>query len=1385
MGGADIAGIVQRFASLKQVLQDCLEKMTSLETLKQVVFGISGAPLHNVAMFGDHAHTIQRHSTHAEVLSVVHQYTSWAGHEVMPHLLQSVCGEARKERETFHAELQSYRKKLMEYRHLQLWECPPLVASHALPSGGKYVLVKPVGLAEPTIFGLEQFHNKLVKSLNLPTYALRMCMVCGNCGGVVYCIPKGVYREVFKNLLTPEQLREASIAGVIELNIAGSNDPVLSLNPSLATSIPPPSPTRAGNATLHSTGSGEELDTISPDTPLTSQAKQHCLLICHTLWGPQMCNNSYQHGGPLVKFETLWPDLQRTVSIYQDAHLVDCCYELCKLLLASGSFKCLEGLLERKLLKDEQVFKEAGTVTLGHLIRALGPHSVPSNPSSRDNGVKGRKAGGTLSASVRDEIFLHATQPEMFYTLVMELQNNSFDVNSEKNTRGDLLIHVAVRQGLVSLPLMFVLVHTYKANIDARNTNGLTPLCLAAQLGDENMIEVMVCVFGADVNTCDVEHLMTPLHFAVKHNHAGVVSILLRRGADSGCEDRFQCDPAILARKYHALECVQVLENYRTERARKLTEDTKNGSLNVYLLNQSDLCVVNNDGMTLLMVAVLHNQVDLVRQLLAKTPCPLNYKQIKTFDLSNSIGAARMSVECEHTFKTAVCIAAEKGHTQCLAALIRAGAHPAVRDSQCWLPLHYAIWNGHEDCVEQILNCPTPHLGLVGLQAAIGLAENSHNDKILSKLREAFEKRQRTIVQPLLFDTAIRGRKDRLMEVLESGDNVNPTNRNGDWPLLLAAGLGHLEVVKLLHQYGGAVTALDGSLTTPLHQASRGGHLEVVRYLLGLTDGESKERLVDIDARNASGATPLELAACGGHGEVVKLLLEAGVSTTVPASDGQFVYCAEYSGIQHRIESRRKAHLKALLKALRGKKALNEFKRVWKGPCDFNLHLVSGENLLMQVAQLKHSDVLTFLIQELKKVKANMIVINPIMFPSTSAAADASATSEASTSGLGTQLDTSDNDPDSSITSLGTRTPSRLRFTAPSNLGTRSLSAIENRSVTQPDPMTSLTSLQISDYDFGGSLTSLNTIDNDSSGLGTQLDDLTGSLTSLESFLDTRPRLSPINSILEGNGEDDNDDDPHVSIQATLMRYQSPRDKQTALHKAILTNRSENAHILLSADPKGANIQDRAGNTPLHLACQLEHKRCLRVILSFPSVNTRMENNEGKTPDQCTSSKYFQRKLDEYRQNHEVESVSTDVPRTSSPVLLPASSPFSMDILEDEIRKLRDEVAKDAPDPHFPMAALDDEVQKLKEELARKRKKGIVPQLDVLDREIGMLKAALEKDKGVEPPHPLRLDQELSRLKEELQEGSSRTTREDFVHNFDQTMQQLQEDYRKRRNTIT
>ena len=162
----------------------------------------------------------------------------------------------------------------------------------------------------------------------------------------------------------------------------------------------------------------------------------------------------------------------------------------------------------------------------------------------------------------------------------------NMSVNSERNVAGDLLVHVAVKGGLLLLPLLFVLIHHFRADVSLRNSEGLTPLCLAAKLGESKIAEVgtppshrhtltvtsshchththivrsiitclthsplystlshphtithtvtpshphtltlsqiLVCVFGADINECDDTRLWTPLHYAVQFNHPEVV----------------------------------------------------------------------------------------------------------------------------------------------------------------------------------------------------------------------------------------------------------------------------------------------------------------------------------------------------------------------------------------------------------------------------------------------------------------------------------------------------------------------------------------------------------------------------------------------------------------------------------------------------------------------------------------------------------------------------------------------------------------------------------------------------------------------------------------------------------------------------------------------
>ena len=68
-----------------------------------------------------------------------------------------------------------------------------------------------------------------------------------------------------------------------------------------------------------------------------------------------------------------------------------------------------------------------------------------------------------------------------------------------------------------------------------------------------------------------------------------------------------------------------------------------------------------------------------------------------------------------------------------------AGAHPAIEDSQRWLPLHYACVGGHLECVKAIVSHPQGR-GLTGLNLAMSLAKDRGRMDIVNILKEALKK---------------------------------------------------------------------------------------------------------------------------------------------------------------------------------------------------------------------------------------------------------------------------------------------------------------------------------------------------------------------------------------------------------------------------------------------------------------------------------------------------------------------------------------------------------------------------------------------------------------------------------------------------------------------
>ena len=53
-------------------------------------------------------------------------------------------------------------------------------------------------------------------------------------------------------------------------------------------------------------------------------------------------------------------------------------------------------------------------------------------------------------------------------------------------------LNLVLHTGLPQLPLLYALVSTFKADVSLKNNEGLTPLSLAAKLGEEKLAEVHI-----------------------------------------------------------------------------------------------------------------------------------------------------------------------------------------------------------------------------------------------------------------------------------------------------------------------------------------------------------------------------------------------------------------------------------------------------------------------------------------------------------------------------------------------------------------------------------------------------------------------------------------------------------------------------------------------------------------------------------------------------------------------------------------------------------------------------------------------------------------------------------------------------------------------------
>jgi ankyrin repeat protein len=158
--------------------------------------------------------------------------------------------------------------------------------------------------------------------------------------------------------------------------------------------------------------------------------------------------------------------------------------------------------------------------------------------------------------------------------------------------------------------------------------------------------------------------------------------------------------------------------------------------------------------------------------------------------------------------------------------------------------------------------------------------------------------------------------------IITHGENVNAKCGDLGTPLHAASRWGHLDTARVLLARGSDLSATDGIPRSPLCSAHRGGHLEAMRLLLEhgadvdayydhmgllLHDAAWNGRAdaihlllqhnADVDARNYDNETPLHHASRTGEAGAAQLLLEHGAAVNAQANHGNTpLYMASIRG---------------------------------------------------------------------------------------------------------------------------------------------------------------------------------------------------------------------------------------------------------------------------------------------------------------------------------------------------------------------------------------------------------------------------------------------------------------------------------------------------------